>query len=137
MSLSKKQSNQLIKYWLTSSDEKFKTMQSLYKTKRYADCLFFGHLTLEKILKALVVKETKNHAPYIHNLLKLAQIADTTLTDKNITLLAQVNEFNMQARYPDEKLEFYKICTKSYIDNYYKPIILLYKHLCRLLTQKK
>ena len=137
MSLSKKQSNQLIKYWLTSSDEKIKTMQSLYKTKRYADCLFFGHLTLEKILKALVVKKTRNHAPYIHNLLKLTQIAGTILTDEDIKLLAQVNEFNMQARYPDEKLGFYKICTKSYTDNYYKPITLLYKHLCRLLTQKK
>ena len=37
----------------------------------------------------------------------------------------------MEARYPDEKFEFYKKCTKTYTDRFYKPIISLHKKLCQ------
>lgn len=59
--LSKKRLQDIIKYWKTGANESFVTMQYLYKGQRYSDCLFFGHLTLEKILKALVVLETKDY----------------------------------------------------------------------------
>ena len=32
-----------------------------------------GHLAVEKLLKALVIKNTKKHAPYTHSLDKLAK----------------------------------------------------------------
>lgn len=135
--LTSKQQKELIKYWLTSSKEKHKTMVGLYTLKRYADCLFFGHLILEKVLKALVVQRTKEYAPYTHNLPQLMKLSQILLAEEDVKLLARVNQFNMQTRYPDEKLEFYKISTKSYTDQYYKPIILLYKRLCQQLKLKK
>jgi len=112
-------------------------MENLYKSKRYADCLFFGHLILEQALKALVVKKTREPAPYQHNLPYLAQLANLSLSGDKIKLLTKINEFNMQARYPDERISFDKLCTKSFTDEYYKQINGLYKNLCQLLKQKK
>jgi HEPN domain-containing protein len=65
----------VIKYWLESSKQNFETAKFLFKGKKYSDSLFFCHLMLEKILKALVVQKTKTHAPYTHQLVDLAKIA--------------------------------------------------------------
>lgn len=135
--LAPKKVEQLIEYWIGNSKEKQKTMKNLYKDRRYADCLFFGHLILEQVLKALIVKETREPAPYKHNLSFLAKLANLSLDNEKMKLLTQANEFNMQARYPDEKLSFDKLCTKSFTDEYYEQINSLYKDLCQLLKQKK
>ncbi|MBN1258538.1 HEPN domain-containing protein [Candidatus Peregrinibacteria bacterium] len=120
-----------IDYWLSNAAEKFKTMQGLYTSKRYADCLFFGHMVLEMALKAHVVIATKEVPPKIHNLRRLAEMAKLDLKDDEWKLLVKASNFNMEARYPDEKLEFHKMSTKSTTDEYYEPIISLYKKLCR------
>ena len=62
----------LVKYWLKTAEHDYETMEGLFKIKRYADCLFYAHITLEKILKASVVKQTKEDARYTHNLVVLA-----------------------------------------------------------------
>ncbi len=135
--LSNKKIKELVEYWITVSKTDLKNMQSLYQGKRYSGCLFFGHMTLEKILKALVVKATKDHAPRIHNLNRLAELSRFNFSDKEWDILAEADTFNMEARYPDEKLEFYKKCTLSYTDRFYKPIISLHQKLCQNVSLKK
>ncbi len=127
---SPKQVHELVVYWIGNAREKRKTMDQLYASKRYADALFFGHLVLECALKALVVRTTRDHAPRTHNLLELARHAGVQLDSSALALLAEVNEFNQAGRYPDQKFSFYKLCTKSYADRYYRPIINLYEQLC-------
>lgn len=63
--------------------------------------LFFVHLTLEKILKAPVCLQTKDLAPRIHNLIRLAELAELNLDPRQRELLAEINIFNIQDRYPD------------------------------------
>ncbi len=53
---------------------------------------------MEKILKALVVKETKTHAPYIHKLVDLAKSAKIDLSLEQIENLTTITEFNIAAR---------------------------------------
>ncbi|MFH1662285.1 MAG: HEPN domain-containing protein [Candidatus Falkowbacteria bacterium] len=127
----------IIDYWIKTSEHDYKTMVGLFKLKRYSSSLFFGHIILEKILKGLVVKETKKEAPYIHNLTKLAELAKCDLSEKEMDLLDAVNKFNIRCRYPEYKLQFYKMCTKEYTKNYLDEIIKLYKKLCLKLKQKK
>lgn len=128
---------QTIQYWLKTAEHDFATMQALQKTKRYSDALFFGHIVLEKLLKANVVKKTKAHAPYIHDLVRLAKLAELQLPVADMTLLNEVNDFNIRARYPEDKLEFYQRCTKAFATPYINKITKLYHHLCRTLKQKK
>lgn len=122
----------LVDYWIKTATHDAETMASLFNSKRYSDCLFFGHITLEKILKALVVKETDEQAPFTHDLLVLyKKLKTTSLTTTEINLLDEVNRFNIRARYPDYKLQFYKQCTIAYTKPYYKKIKQLYKKLCQ------
>lgn len=74
--LSDKKIKELVEYWVTNSREKLRTMKSLYENKRYSDCLFFGHMVLEMILKALTVQKTGNPAPKTHNLKYLSELAE-------------------------------------------------------------
>lgn len=105
---------EFIKFWQDSSKKSLKTAEDLFKLRHYDWCLFFCHLTLEKILKGLVVKATGDHPFPIHNLEKLAQQANLDLTEDQTAELNEITTFNIQARYDDIKLSFYKKATKSY-----------------------
>ncbi len=122
-----------INYWQKTAAHDYETMTGLFEIKRYSECLFFGHIILEKILKAFVVKKTKEHAPYLHNLSRLAEIAKINLDESELDFLARVNKFNIRARYPDDKLRFYKICTKEYTEKNLIEIKDIYKKLCQTL----
>jgi len=46
----------LIEYWLNSSDRDYITMENLLKSNDYHWSLFIGHLVIEKLIKAIYVK---------------------------------------------------------------------------------
>ena len=87
-------------------------MNHLVISKDYAWALFLGHLVIEKLLKALVVKHTNGHPPFTHNLASLARNLELSLEQKN--WLEEITTFNLNARYDDVKMEFYKKCTKQF-----------------------
>ena len=127
----------LVDYWQKTAAHDHKIMRSLFAAKHYDASLFFAHIVLEKILKALVVNETKKHALYTHDLVKLAEISTLSFSDQEIKFFNEVNDFNMDARYPEQKMEFYKICTKEYTKKYIKEVESIYKELCQKLKPKK
>lgn len=127
----------LVKYWQETAAYDYGTMKSLVKSRRYASSLFFGHIVLEKILKALVVNETKEHAPYTHDLVKLYKLTGMELDNSTKNLLYEINKFNLKARYPENKSQFYKLCTKEYSSGYIREVDKLYKKLCQRLKPKK
>lgn len=103
-----------INYWLQSAQHDFETAEGLFIIKKFDWCLFLGHLVLEKTLKAYLVKETQSIPSKSHNLLLLAENANLQLSSEQKIFLEKVNDFNIEARYPDEKFSFYKICTESF-----------------------
>lgn len=107
-------------YWVKNSEEKWKTTSSLMRSKRYSDCLFFCHLTLESDLKAKVVSKTKDFPPLTHNLLNLASLAGLEPTSNQSVYLREITTFNIKARYDDYKLTFYRKATKIYTEKYFK-----------------
>ena len=121
-----------IKYWLQISKHDLKTANVMFENKRYDWCLFLGHLILEKILKAFWVRDNKGDIPpKIHKLDKIASETKLQLNNKELDFLKELNEFNLETRYPDYKLKFYKICTKKYTENYFKKIKEFYKCLLK------
>lgn len=135
--MKKENIKKLIDYYYKSSLHDYETMLALFKSKRYSDSLFFGHIVLEKILKALIIKNKNKNPEYVHNLLILAENAGVELGEGEKDLLAGVNSFNVRARYPDIKLKFYKLCTKDYTTKYLKKIKRFYQFLCQEIKQKK
>ncbi|MBU0620169.1 MAG: HEPN domain-containing protein [Patescibacteria group bacterium] len=119
MALTKKQIQEIINYWKEGSNHDWGTAQSLWNSKRYDACLFFCHLTLEKLLKGLVVERTQKAAPYIHDLAELLKI--TSILDKQqMKRMAVFTGFNMKCRYSNVKLAFYKLCTREFTKPYFK-----------------
>ena len=133
--MNRKDVKKLIKYWTKTAKHDYETMMGLFKLKRYSDSLFYGHIVLEKILKALVVQNKKRHPKPIHNLLILAQEINIDLEKQDLEFLAEVNKFNIKARYPDYKFSFYKLCTLRYAKPKLIRIKSIYKKLCQMLKE--
>ncbi len=127
----------LVNYWKNTAKYDYISMKSLFDGGRYVSSLFFGHIVLEKILKALIVKNTKKQAPFTHDLVRLYKMSKIDQEDKDKELLLEVSDFNIRTRYPEWKLRFYKACTKKYTQKYILEIDKLYKKLCQELKPKK
>ena len=98
-----------IAYWLDSAAHDLESAETLFQHQRYDWCLFIGHLIIEKVIQAFFVRDNpKVPVPQIHKLAKLAERTKLPLTSEQQALLVQITEFNIQTRYPDYKLEFYK-----------------------------
>lgn len=103
-----------VNYWLEGADYDMGVAEAMYKKKKYPYALFMGHLALEKVLKAVVVKTTCKHAPYTHSLEKLARKSKIDAPKQTQIKLREFMEFHFEARYPDEQKAFYKKCSQSY-----------------------
>lgn len=124
---------EIIIYWEKSAKQDYKIFNHLYKKRDYTWCLFIGHLIIEKLLKALYVKKFKKEAPYTHNLLILIDKISLSLDENKFAIFTEINTFNIESRYPDYKLQFYKKCNKKFSNYYYKQIKEFYKWLKKMI----
>ena len=120
-------------FWIESSERDWRTMDHLLKSKDYAWALFLGHLVIEKLLKALIVKQTAGHPPNTHNLTSLAK--NFELSTEQISWLDEITTFNLNARYDDVKDEFYRKSTKQFAIDWFARIKILRKWIKKELSQ--
>ncbi len=92
---------QHVAYWSRSSEEDLAAARSLREKGHLRHALFFAHLAVEKILKAHLVKNTNQIPPKIHDLLRLADLAQLDLDAGRRAILAKLQEFCLAGRYPD------------------------------------
>lgn len=120
--------NEYIKYWVKTSESDLASMESNFNSGNYDWALFIGHLSLEKILKALWIKNNIGDIPpRTHNLKKIADESKYPLSEDESILLLEINDFNLEARYPDYKFDFHNKCTKEFADSYIRKIKELHK----------
>ena len=123
-----------VEYWFYSASYDLDTGKSLLEARRFPYALFFGHLALEKILKSLVVKATCSHAPHTHSLPLLASKTNIEIPESVLDRLAEYTEFNLEARYPDEKKEFYEEFTEDFTRKKFGDMENLYQWLAQKLN---
>jgi HEPN domain-containing protein len=117
-----------IKYWVKTSEDDLFSMESIFNSGNYDWSLFIGHLSLEKILKALWVKNNVSDIPpKTHNLKKIADEAKYMMSEEEAILLLEINDFNLETRYPDYKFDFHKKCSKEFAEGYIVKIKELHK----------
>lgn len=112
-------------YWVTTSDKDFNTMLHLYNSKDFHWSLFIGHIVIERLLKACVVRESQKHAPFTHDLTKLANLSGLQFTEEYLDWLDTITTFNMNARYDSYKEAFYKKCTFDFTTEWIEKIKIL------------
>ena len=114
------ETEQLIKYWIESSNEDFPLINDLFDKGYFLWSLFITHLVVEKLLKACYTKNIDNDVPKIHNLLVLSKKVNLNLDSSQLKLLDTLNLFQISARYPDYKNKMNKLCSREYTEELIK-----------------
>ncbi len=104
----------IVEYWTSEAHEALEVAEHLFIKKDYSYALFFGHLAIEKLLKAIYVKKIDENVPRIHNLPRIAKAANLIIPDEKLNDLVRITGFNLEARYPDYQKRFRKKCTKQF-----------------------
>jgi HEPN domain-containing protein len=91
----------LIEYWVKSSADDLETSEILLEKKKYVHGLFFCHLAIEKIIKAVIVKTTKEIPPRSHDLFYLSQKAEIQLPDDKQQIYQILMKYQLEGRYPE------------------------------------
>jgi HEPN domain-containing protein len=90
-----------IQYWKITAESDLETALLLIDNKKTIQGLFFCHLAIEKIIKAHVVRCTKDLPDRIHNLTRLAGKTDLVFTESEKELLGILMIYQLEGRYPE------------------------------------
>ncbi|MCX7839591.1 MAG: HEPN domain-containing protein, partial [Anaerolineae bacterium] len=80
----------------------------MFTTRRYIHVIFFCHLAIEKMLKAIVSESQDRHPPYTHDLYELIRLARLDIPEEYQPLIAKLNELSIATRYPEDLAELVK-----------------------------
>jgi len=104
----------IVGYWFSEGEQALDVARHLFEKGDYSYALFFGHLAVEKVLKAIHARKIDQQVPRLHNLLRLALEAGIEVTDEQKQVLIRITAFNLESRYPDYNREFRKKCTQQF-----------------------
>jgi HEPN domain-containing protein len=90
-----------IEYWRTTAESDIETASILVTSGKYIEGMFFCHLCIEKIVKALVVKQTGNIPPKSHDLFYLADMAKIDITEAQSGFMQILMKYQLEGRYPE------------------------------------
>lgn len=87
----------------------------MFMAGTYVPCLFWAHLTIEKLAKALWVHDNAgNTPPFTHNIAKLLAGTTVVLTPAQATFVQQLNTFQLEGRYESYTANLRQLATKSF-----------------------
>ena len=110
---------QHIKYWDNQVDEDFDCAYVLYKANHFAQSLFWAHLSLEKLCKAIWIKENEgNTVPFIHNLLRIITLTRLEFSEEELSFFSEMNTFQIKGRYPEYAENLDETITKEVCEEY-------------------
>jgi len=101
-----------MRYWLYTAQETKKSAEDTFVNKHPEWGFFLYHLALEKLLKGLLVKKGTIPIPS-HDLVKLVKSVSVVLTSVQELQLREITSYNIEARYDDYKLSYYKKVTQN------------------------
>ena len=106
--------DEAVKSWLESAERNLSASSDMAKSNHRDWALFIGQLALEKLLKGLITKKTDATPPFIHDLVKLSQLAGIETTPDQKQNLAKITRFHVAARYDEIKSQLYFEATPEF-----------------------
>lgn len=88
--------------WANRARYDLETARAMLEADRHVYVLFCCQQAVEKALKALIIAQTGKLAPRIHSLPRLAELASVAPDAARLDLMADLSNFYVQSRYPDE-----------------------------------
>lgn len=90
-----------IDYWQNTANNDIETADILIASGKYIEGMFFCHLAIEKIVKALVVKETNDIPIRSHDLFRLIEIANIQVNEEQSAHVQILMKYQLEGRYPE------------------------------------
>ncbi len=88
--------------WAELSNYDIQTARAMFDSGRYLYVLFCSQQSVEKALKALIVKKTGEFPPRTHTLMRLANVSGLEIDDEMAELFRELSNYYIQTRYPEE-----------------------------------
>jgi len=93
------------KNWIDTASYDLKTAEAMLISKRYIYVIFMCHLSIEKMIKAVISTEVKGLPPKSHSLLFLAQKASIQFSDELQEFIELLDNVSVVTRYPEDLKE--------------------------------
>lgn len=94
-----------IKFWLKSCVDDFNTAKTMFAVNRYNYTMFMCQQSLEELLKAIIVIQTNDHPPFIHDLINLSKRIDIQIPIYIYDNLRNINPHYIIARYKPQRFD--------------------------------
>ena len=91
-----------VERWVEQANYDLDTARAMRSSGRFLYVIFCCQQAVEKALKAIIVKQTHDFPPRLHNLLRLAEIAGITMDPDRERFLGELSGYYIQTRYPEE-----------------------------------
>lgn len=112
-----------INWWKDDALRSWETAIFNTNGKQHVFALFAFHLCIEKLLKAVWIKDNEQaFPPRTHDLTAIYNQTDLDLENVWYDYLGSINEWNIEGRYPDYKLKIYKRATAEYMEEHIKKL---------------
>jgi HEPN domain-containing protein len=127
-----------ISYWNEEAETSWKMAQKLLESSDWVYALFFFHLSLEKLFKAIWVQDNVENFPTrTHDLQTLCNQTTLELDAEMYSYLAVVTSWNLETRYPDYKRLIFKRTDEKFAMNQLAKLEELRKCLLEKLSSKR
>ncbi len=91
-----------VAHWVTGSNFNWHEVEKMVANDMVVPGLFWLHLSLEKLAKALWVQDNDgNTPPFTHNISKILSNTTLALTPTQARFAQQLNTFQLEGRYED------------------------------------
>lgn len=106
------------KNWIDSSDYDYKTAEHMLQTGRYIYVIYMCHISIEKILKALIHETSGKLPPKTHDLIYLTKLAEVQLSEDLLKFIGKINNASIATRYPEDLSRLISSYPKSVAKEY-------------------
>jgi len=107
-----------IEHWKTGAEDSWQSASVLMNSNHYSMAAFCFHLSIEKLLKGIWVKNKEsNFPPRIHNLITLHNGANLNLEPDILAEFSSINSWNLEGRYTEYRTKVYLAINKQFLDS--------------------
>lgn len=103
----------------SSSEYDLQTAESMLNSGRYIYVIFMCHLSIEKMLKAIVAEVTEKIPPKTHNLISLIKLGEVNLSQELFDFVTKINNVSIVTRYPEDFQKLLSVYPKDVAEKYF------------------
>ncbi len=106
--------------WIEDAEYDLESAKAMLDSGRLYFVVFMCHLTIEKLLKAVIVEREGVEPPRVHNLIALATRGGIELPDEHRALVNELDNMGVVTRYPDGRRAIADILTPPWTAGVYE-----------------